>query len=177
MTQRMDGGDIAQWSGLIMFFATAGFGVIKWAAMRQEKADAERREQARKATEAEKVDEARRIAETPEMQRVMAEAADAMIKTYAEQNRQLLAENVIQRQRHQEDRRSWEEERRVERMEWQRQVKQWERDKARFEEVIDDLRRELAPYRRPKGEVTSETRSQTRSETRSETRRSDEGAE
>lgn len=131
---------------------------IAWLVRRQ----AAKRDVAEKeARDREKTEEATRVAQTPELQKIVADQVQDLLKSYADQNRQLIEDNTEQRRRHAEDRRSWESERRAEREEWQRQVTEWEqakltwdKERERFRVIIDELREELGPYRRAAGART-----------------------
>lgn len=133
---------------------TISAGGIGWMIKRQ----AQKRDEAEKIErEAEKAEQAERVANTPILQQIVADQVQELIRAYATQNKELLEEAAAQRRRHAEDRRSWESERRLEREEWQRQVAEWETakqawddERERFRTIIDELRAELAPYRKAK---------------------------
>lgn len=136
---------------------------IAWLVRRQ----AAKRDELDKARlEHEKQEDAERIANQPALQQIVAEQSQKFIETQNEEIRRLLQENNEQRDRHRTERRSWEDERKREREDWQKQILEWEKERRafqreherekeewaeernRYRQIIDELRAELAPYRR-----------------------------
>lgn len=135
-------------STLLTLFASAVAWLVKRQAVKRDEVEKEQREQ-------DKQEQVERIANAPALQEIVTKHVETLMTVQNQRIEQLIKENNDQRSRHTEDRRSWETERKQEREEWQRQVlewevakRSWEAERERFRKIIDELREELAPYRR-----------------------------
>lgn len=107
------------------------------------------------AKERDKAEQVERIAHAPALQEIVSKHVETLMSVQNTRIEQLIKENQDQRDQHRRDRIDWEAERKQEREEWQRQVlewevakRAWEKERERFRQIIDELRAELAPYRR-----------------------------